>query len=350
MSDISIFKFGGTSVKNVGRIYHVANLIANAPGEKKIVIVSAMGDTTDYLVDLAKRCSTEPDKRELDLLLATGEQTSMVLLTLVLNSIGVRARSLTGQQAGFLTDSTFGSARILGVNRILLAKALEETDVLVIAGFQGATADGEITTLGRGGSDTSAVALAVAAGANLCEIYTDVDGVCTADPQVVSNARVLPELSYEETLELARSGAKVIHPRAVELAFNYDVELRVRNTFNPSLLGTSIKSSAQIDREEKFAGVASSTVDGSNQSRVSLVGRGLSCSNLVARLLSCLRKNGVEVDHLTSSEIRISCLVPAAKADIACRSIHDEFELDRLSNQSVVIEEKEDLEKERQVA
>ncbi len=349
MSGISVLKFGGTSVKNLARIHHVADLIASDSSDKKIVVVSAMGDTTDYLVDLAGKCSSQPNKRELDLLLSTGEQTSMVLLTLVLNAMGVRGKSLTGQQAGFLTDATFGEAQILDINWKNLSKALDEVDVLVIAGFQGATEDGEITTLGRGGSDTSAVALAAAVGATVCDIYTDVDGLCSADPSVVPDARVLPELSYEETLELAQSGAQVIHPRAVELAFKHGIELRIRNTFNPLFPGTRIRSSQSLDITEAIAGVAIKTVqspelinDNDNAldsgnincdtAKVSIVGRGLENEDQIqSRLVTCLGRVGVQIRNLTKSDLRISCFVALKQAEIACRSIHNEFGLASIS-------------------
>src|SRR5579883_1326560 len=196
LDGVAVWKFGGTSIKNVGRIYHVGNLISAALNSNRlskiVVVVSAMGDTTDYLIDLAKRCSQRPDRRELDMLLSTGEQTSMVLLTLVLKSLGIRAKSFTGQQIGLRTDSTFGAARITGIDRDFLHLALEENEVLVVAGFQGATDEGEITTLGRGGSDTSAVALAAVLESE-CVIYTDVDGLCSADPNLIKGARLLKE-------------------------------------------------------------------------------------------------------------------------------------------------------------
>lgn len=407
MSNLSVLKFGGTSVKNLGRVHHVARLLAtnldDNPDCKQIVIVSAMGDSTDYLIDLAKRCSPQPDKRELDLLLSTGEQTAIALLALALKSIGVQARSYTGHQLGLLTDTTFGSARILGINRDALSRAINDHDVIVVAGFQGVTEEGEITTLGRGGSDTSAVALAAACGATICDIFTDVDGLCSADPNVVTDTRLLPAVTYEEALELARSGAQVIHPRAVELANDYDITLRIRNTFNPNEGGTIITSEDKMERFETIAGVAidkgqacirledvpvdSQVLDGLtgvlarrqlaadvvaqtvNQGgasknvllivkysdaddalsvvadlqsataaeralldlevcKVSLVGRGLAADNrLFARVLSSLRLNSVDVQHVTCSDLRISCFVPRAQAQKASQVIHDEFGL-----------------------
>lgn len=252
----AVLKFGGTSVKNVARIHHVCEIIRSNSAEKKIVVVSAMGDTTDQLLTLAGRFSDQPDKRELDQLLATGEQVSISLLAMALRAQGLNARSYTGFQLGVLTDAEHNSARILDINKQALQEALSHSDVLVVAGFQGMTERGEITTLGRGGSDTSAVALAAAVGAPRCDIYTDVDGICTADPNIVKHASVLDKISFADALGLALNGAQVIHPRAVTLAESYNICVRVRNTFKPWHDGTLIKGETAVESVEKVIAVS----------------------------------------------------------------------------------------------
>lgn len=256
MNEIAVLKFGGTSVKSIGRIEHVADIIGSYRQRPVLVVVSAMGGTTDYLINLARQCSAQPDRRELDLLLATGEQVSIVLLTLILARRGITARSLTGQQAGIVTDGEHGSARILDIDTNLVQRALGECGVVVVAGFQGVSEKGEVTTLGRGGSDTSAVALAAALGSKECQIYTDVNGIFTADPNLISNARPLSEITYTDCVHMARNGAQVIHPRAVELAEHYEIAVRVRNTFNPEDHGTIIRGELTMERERRFSGVA----------------------------------------------------------------------------------------------
>lgn len=257
IENIRVLKFGGTSVKNIGRIQHVADIINK---ERKngpiLVVVSAMGDTTDYLVKLAKQCREHPEGRELDLLLSTGEQISIALLAMVLHEQGVNARSFTAQQVGIFTESIHNKARIVDIKTNTLLKALETTDVVIVAGFQGITAEGDITTLGRGGSDTTAVALAAAIGAKECDIYTDVDGIYTADPNQIAGAKLLANLAYEEVIEMARLGAQVMHPRAVELARQYKVRLRVRNTFKPAHQGTLINGGEDMEIYRTISGVA----------------------------------------------------------------------------------------------
>src|SRR4051812_34031052 len=218
MSDIAVLKFGGTSVKSIGRIQHVCDIVAaTSKTSPTLVVVSAMGDTTDYLVKLAKQCASSPDKRELDLLLSTGEQISIALVAMTLRSMGIKARSFTGQQVGIFTETVHTKARIVDIKSDTMLNSFKEHDVIVVAGFQGVTESGDITTLGRGGSDTTAVALAAAIGAPICDIFTDVDGIYTADPNAIKGARKLERISYGEVLELARMGAQVLHPRSVEL-------------------------------------------------------------------------------------------------------------------------------------
>jgi len=255
---VSVVKFGGTSIKNVGRIQHVADVISKI-NDKCLVVASAMGDTTDHLYGLAKQCAIHPDKRELDLLLATGEQVSIALLALTLRERGINARSFTGQQIGIITDNNHSCARILDICPDKINEAFAEYDVIIVAGFQGISFEGQITTLGRGGSDTTAVALAAACGAAHCDIYTDVDGIFTCDPNRFTEAQLIPEISYSEVLELARSGAQIIHPRAVETAQDHGVQVRVRNTFNPENAGTLIKEETNVERICKATSVA---VDG----------------------------------------------------------------------------------------
>ncbi len=255
--NISVVKFGGTSVKNIARIQHVAELIDKRRADGKVLaVVSAMGDTTDYLLKLAGQCTKTPDRRELDSLLSTGEQISITLLAIVLKGMGITARSFTAYQVGIFTESVHSKARIVDVKTETLQKAFESCDVVVVAGFQGVTDDGDITTLGRGGSDTTACALAAAVGADVCDIYTDVDGIYTADPNVIPSAKLLSRVSYAEVIEMARLGAQVIHPRAVELARQYKVKMRVRNTFKPNHEGTVIDGGEDMEIYRTISGVA----------------------------------------------------------------------------------------------
>ena len=258
MNDVRVLKFGGTSVGNAGRIRHVAAVIEEACRKGKvIVVVSAMGGTTDYLLKLAKQCSDDPEKRELDLLLSTGEQVSIALLAMTLRDLNIKAKSLTGAQIGIFTESNHTRARIVDIKRETIQKHLADNDALVVAGFQGINENGDTTTLGRGGSDTTAVALAASIDALCCDIYTDVDGIYTSDPGVVADARLIEKISYAEVLEMARLGAKVIHSRAVELARQYNVDLRIRNTFKPQEEGTLITGGDM----EIFRSISSVAID-----------------------------------------------------------------------------------------
>ena len=228
-------KYGGSSVADAESIKRVAKRIVETrkAGNEVVVAVSAMGDTTDELLDLAHEVTPLPDPRELDMLLTTGERISMALLAMAIKSMGVEARSYTGSQAGMMTDARHGSARIVDVTPVRLREALDEGAIVIVAGFQGFNRDSkDITTLGRGGSDTTAVALAAALGADVCEIYTDVDGVYSADPRIVPRARKIPRITSEEMLELAAAGAKVLYIRAVEYARRHGVVLHVRSSFN----------------------------------------------------------------------------------------------------------------------
>ena len=239
-------KYGGSSVADADGIKRVAQRIVSTrkAGDDVVVVVSAMGDTTDELIDLANGVSPLPPGRELDMLLTAGERISMALLAMAIASLGMEAQSFTGSQAGVITDSTHGRARIIDVTPGRIATALESGAIPIVAGFQGVSQTGkDITTLGRGGSDTTAVALAAALNADVCEIYTDVDGVFTADPRIVAAARKIPRLSYEEMLEMAACGAKVLHLRCVEYARRYDLPIHVRSSFS-NKVGTWVSGHA----------------------------------------------------------------------------------------------------------
>ena len=227
--NLVVQKFGGSSVKDKKRIFNVARIITETyqKGNNVVVVVSAQGDTTDDLIEKALEINEHASKREMDVLLSTGEQISIALLAMAIEKLGFPVVSLTGWQAGFLTDSTHGAARIRRINKERVDNELSKRNIVIVAGFQGINRYDDITTLGRGGSDTSAVALAAALHADLCQIYTDVDGVYTADPRLVPNAHKMDEITYDEMLELATLGAGVLHNRSVEIAKKYHVNLEV---------------------------------------------------------------------------------------------------------------------------
>jgi aspartate kinase len=230
-----VAKFGGSSVADAAGILRVAKRIADSKraGNEVVVVVSAMGDTTDDLIDLAKQVSPNPPGRELDMLLTAGERISMAVLAMAINDLGYEARSYTGSQAGLITDSTHGKARIVDVTPGRIQEALRENAIPIVAGFQGVSQDTkDITTLGRGGSDLTAVALAAALYADVCEIYTDVDGIFSADPRIAPRARQVPRITYDEMMELAAAGAKVLHLRCVEYAKRFDLPIHVRSSFS----------------------------------------------------------------------------------------------------------------------
>ena len=241
-------KFGGSSVRDRERIFNVARIVAQThnAGNDVVVVVSAQGDTTDDLIAKAAEITHNPSAREMDMLLATGEQISIALLAMALNEIGCHATSLTGWQAGFHTDRAYTKARIKRMDVERIASELERNRIVVVAGFQGINKLDDITTLGRGGSDTSAVAIAAALHADRCQIFTDVEGVYTADPRKVRNARKLPEISFDEMLELASLGAQVLNNRSVELAKKYGVELEVLSSLNP-MPGTVVKEETKVE-------------------------------------------------------------------------------------------------------
>ena len=245
-------KYGGSSVADAEGIKRVARRIVETrkAGSEVCVVVSAMGDTTDELLDLAKQVTPLPPGRELDMLLTTGERISMALLAMAIANLGHEARSFTGSQAGVITDAVHGKARIIDVTPGRIQTALDAGHIAIVAGFQGVSQDTkDITTLGRGGSDTTAVALAAALNADVCEIYTDVDGVFTADPRIVPSARKIHHLTYEEMLEMAASGAKILHLRCVEYARRHDMPIHVRSSFSPNE-GTWVTDKPQHGRKE----------------------------------------------------------------------------------------------------
>ena len=253
-------KFGGSSVRDRERIFNVARIVANThnAGNDVVVVVSAQGDTTDDLIAKAAEITHNPSAREMDMLLATGEQISIALLAMALNEIGCHATSLTGWQAGFRTNRAYTKARITRMETERITSELARNRVVVVAGFQGINKLDDITTLGRGGSDTSAVAIAAALHADRCQIYTDVEGVYTADPRKVRNARKLPEITFDEMLELASLGAQVLNNRSVELAKKYNVELEVLSSLNP-MPGTLVKEVAKDMEGMLIKGVAKDT-------------------------------------------------------------------------------------------
>ena len=250
-------KFGGSSVANPERIKNVAQRVVQCreQGNDVVVVVSAMGDTTDDFLGLMKEITDKPAERELDMLLATGEQISIALLTMAINSLGFSAISLTGPQAGIKTNNVHNKGKITNIDTGKIKGLLAEGSIIVVAGFQGLSETGEITTLGRGGSDTTAVALAAALKADVCEIFTDVDGVYTTDPRIVHQAQKLNTISYDEMLELASLGALVLQPRAVEFAKNYDVVLHVRSSFNHNE-GTIVKGESELEKGRVVSGIA----------------------------------------------------------------------------------------------
>lgn len=290
-------KFGGTSVGNVERILNVAKRVKaeTDQGNQVVVVVSAMGKSTDQLVSLAKEISNQPNKREMDMLLSTGEQVTIALLSMALNEQGLPAVSYTGWQAGVSTEPVHGNARITNINTKAIKQQLSDGKVVIVAGFQGVTENGEITTLGRGGSDTTAVALAAALKADKCDIYTDVTGVFTTDPRYVKSARKLLSVSYDEMLELANLGAGVLHPRAVEFAKNYQVRLEVRSSME-NIEGTVIEEEASMEQNLVVRGVAFED----EITKVSVLGLENSLTSL-STIFTTLAENHLNVDIIVQS-------------------------------------------------
>ena len=289
-------KFGGTSVANVQRVLNVAEIVTKTynDGNDVIVVVSAQGDTTDDLLDKAKQINEDASKREMDVLLTAGEQISISLLAIAIEKLGYPVVSLLGWQAGFKTDSAYGSARIENIDSSRIEKELDKRNIVIVAGFQGLNKYDDLTTFGRGGSDTSAVAIASAMNADLCQIYTDVDGIYTADPRVIKNAKKLTEISYDEMLELASLGAQVLNNRSVEMAKKYGIELEVLSSLK-KLPGTIVKEVVSVE-EMLINGVAKDT----NVSRISIVGIP-DKPGLAFKIFSKLSARGINVDIILQS-------------------------------------------------
>ncbi len=320
-------KFGGTSVANTERIFNVARIVTDTykKGCNVVVVVSAQGDTTDDLIAKAHEIDPNPSKREMDVLLSTGEQISIALLAMAISKLGFPVISLTGRQAGFLTDSNHSKARIKKVDTERIEKELDQRKIVVVAGFQGMNRYDDITTLGRGGSDTSAVALAAELKADLCQIYTDVDGVYTADPRIVKSATKLEEISFDEMLELASCGAQVLHNRSVEMAKKYNVNLEVLSSLE-NKPGTKVK---EVTKMEKMLikGVAKDD----DVARISVVGLP-DKPGIAFRIFSVLASKKVNVDIILQSVGRdgtkdISFTVPEESLSTAVEALNEQMEL-----------------------
>ena len=388
-----VMKFGGTSVAGPERLKAVARRLADARerGNRVVAVLSAMGSTTDELLDLARAMSDRPNARELDMLISVGERISCALAAMAIHDLGHEAISLTGSQAGIVTDTVHGKAKIVEVRARRIHEALDGGKIVLVAGFQGVSEQSlDVTTLGRGGSDTTAAALAAALGADSCEIYTDVDGVFTADPRIVREAQKLHALTYDEMLEMAASGAKVLQLRSVEFARNHGVTLHVRSTFSDAegtwiteeddrMLEKAMISGVVHTREElvyRVEGVAAAPLfealaeasvnvdtivqtgpeivfSAPNEDRadaervlerldvrwtgrddlgkVSIVGAGMkSHPGIAAKTFATLREHGIEPVVVTTSPIKIACHVASDEVETAVQALHAAFELDRL--------------------
>ncbi|HPL64119.1 MAG TPA: aspartate kinase [Syntrophales bacterium] len=398
-------KYGGTSVADVEKIRNVARKVIRAKekGNSVVVVVSAMAGETDRLIRLAGSAAEKPDWREYDVLVSTGEQVTVSLLAMILADMGHSAKSYLGSQVKIITDGDHGKARILKVEKNGISRDLKSGKIVIVAGFQGVDGKENITTLGRGGSDTSAVALAAALGADYCEIYTDVDGVYTTDPNVYDRARKMTRASYDEMLELASAGAKVLHPRSVELAKKYEVPVYVKSSFNDESGTLVTKEDKEMEREAvsgvtydknqakvtvvhvpDMPGVAArlftplsdqniivdmiiqnSSIDGytdltftvskkdvgearkllekaakdvgaqgllfdENISKVSIIGVGMrSHAGVASKMFSVLAREYINILMISTSEIKISCVIEAKYTELAVRVLHDAFGLDK---------------------
>ena len=317
-------KFGGSSVKNAERVFHVAELITKTyqQGNDVCVVLSAQGDTTDDLIEKAREINPDASRREMDMLLACGEQMSIALMAMAIEKLGFPVISLCGWQIGMNTDSNHSSARIKKVDCDRVREELDKKRIVLVAGFQGINRHGDVTTLGRGGSDTTAVALAVALQADLCQIYTDVDGVYTCDPRLVPEARKLDEITYDEMLELASLGAQVLHNRSVELAKSYNIRLEVLSSFsgNP---GTIVKEVVKNVEKTYITGVAQDK----KITRIALVGME-DVPGVAYKLFSLLAKNKINVDMIIQSlgrDDQKDIVFTVADSDaIACAKVLDD--------------------------
>ncbi|MDP8970066.1 MAG: aspartate kinase [Actinomycetota bacterium] len=335
---IVVHKYGGTSVADTDRIKRVAERVAQAKreGHDVVVVVSAMGKTTDRLLRQAKEISVVPPGRELDMLLTAGERISMALLAMAMHELGLTARSLTGSQAGIITDAVHGKARIMSITPGRITEALADGHVVIVAGFQGVSQDSkDVTTLGRGGSDTTAVALAAALGAQRCEIYTDVDGVYTADPRLVPSARKLHRLTHEEMLELAACGARVLQVRSVEYARNQGVAIHVRSSFSYQD-GTWIDGGTAME-QAMISGVADDTDEGKL-----VIRRVPDKPGVAARIFGALADEGINIDMIVQNvsvegTTDISCTLPLADGPRAVQLL--EGMVDEIGAEGIVFDE-----------
>ncbi|MFS0854714.1 aspartate kinase [Microbacterium sp. 179-I 3D4 NHS] len=328
-------KYGGSSVADAESIKRVAKRIVDTrrAGHDVVVAVSAMGDTTDELLDLANEVAPIPAPRELDMLLSSGERISMALLAMAIHSMGFEARSFTGSQAGMITDSQHGAARIVDVTPVRLREALDEGAIVIVAGFQGFNRDTrDITTLGRGGSDTTAVALAAALGADVCEIYSDVDGIFTSDPRVIPKAQKLDHVSSEEMLELAANGAKVLYIRAVEYARRHGVLIHARSTFSSAegtyVLGEGMKNPREAEGEAMEEPIVAGVATDLSQAKITVTGVP-DVPGKAAEIFKIVAKSGANVDMIVQNvsatgRTDISFTVPKADAAAALKALAGE--------------------------
>lgn len=409
-------KYGGSSVANAERVFNVAKRIMRTrmEGHDVVVVLSAQGKTTDGLIAKAREINHKPSRREMDMLLSTGEQQSVALMAMAISAIGGRAVSLNGAQVGIETTNTYSNARIRTINTERIENELEEGSVVLVTGFQGVNAMGDTTTLGRGGSDTSAVALAAALNADICEIYTDVDGVYTADPRVVPDAAKLDEISYDEMLELASLGAKVLHHRSVEVAKKYNVKLVVRSSMSDEE-GTEVKEDTKMERmlvsgvaaDKKVSRISvmgikdepgkafevfslmakekvsvdiilqSTGADGrqnisftigeddldialkaleknkarltaqeiihdENTAKLSIVGAGMASNpGVAAMFFEAMYDAGVNIQMISTSEIKITVLIAKDDVDVAMKAVHDKFKMASVNMRKAAATEEE---------
>jgi len=398
-------KYGGSSVADTSRIKEVANRIVRQKkkGYNIVVVVSALGDTTDNLINLAQEITDSPSEREMDMLMSTGEQMSIALLAMALHKIGLEAISFTGAQVGIITDASHTKAKIIDINCKRIELELKKGKIVIVAGFQGITMSDDITTLGRGGSNLTAVALAKALKASTCEMCTDVEGVYTADPRIVPNARKVSSISYEEMLELASAGAQVLQPRSIEVAKKFNVPIHIRSSFldtNGTIISKEVKAMEDIvvrgvavnKNEAKiticavpdkpgiaakiFKKIAEANINidmiiqnvsrigytdisftvmnkdlnktlktteqvaksvgagnvecNDNIAKLSIVGIGMrSHSGIASRMFSALARNKVNIEMISTSEIKVSCVINKKSAAKAARAVHDEFKLSK---------------------
>lgn len=318
--DTIILKFGGSSVANDERLKLVANKIIDFYNKKNnvVVVVSAQGKTTDTLINEVSTLSNNPDKREMDVLLSVGEQITIAKLAILLKELGYRAISLTGWQAGISTNNTNQDAIIKNIDTTRILKELEKKKIVIVAGFQGINEDKDITTLGRGGSDTTAVAIAAALNSSKCLIFSDVDGIYTADPNKISNTKKLDTVSYEEMIEISSEGAKVLHNRCVEIADKHNIPIVAKSTFEEGE-GTIISNSSDIE------GTFVKNIVKKEISRISVIGHGIIANDVVyKKIMSIIEKNNLDILTIDVSRSKISIVFKSIVPDYIVQQLHDE--------------------------